>query len=378
MGRLLAVTATVLVLVTGAVTAPATADGRSPRQGPTDADSLLKDASGNWAAPRCIDDGTSGPRVQPVFVHRSGTPNRYPTFATILQRSMALTTGIVERSSDTTRTVRWVHDASCRPVVWQVGVPQRHTYDLVSLRRYLKRTDPRFRSRDRVYSMWVDSYTSPRWSGLGDTRWSATWSSSFGFVWVDAHELFHALGAVSPRAPHSTGKGHCWDEHDVMCYNDGGPTWQNSTPCPPGDSHYRLDCNKDDYFAVAPRPGSWLARNPKANMANSRFLAVVPPRALPTPAARPVAVVRTATTVQWQQEPAVRYDVGYTTVYGGVRWIAQDLVGGSVSVDPMLADRRIFVRAVNDAGYSPRVSVPAPQADVDDPMPANGALALEG
>lgn len=340
------------MLLTPAV---ASAQQNSPRQGPTDADMLLRDASGNWAAPRCLGDGVTGNRVQPVFVYRAGQPNRFEAFATVLRRSLSLSTGIVERSSGGTRTVRWVQDAAtCQPTILQVAVPQRHTYNLVSLRKYLSRTDPRFRKQNRVYALWVDSYTSPSWSGLGGQRWSASWSSSFGFVWVDAHELMHALGAVSPNAPHASGHGHCWDGRDVMCYDDGGAAWRKAVVCAAPVAHYRLDCGDDDYFAVDPRPGSWLSRNPGANIANSRFLALVAPRSLPAAPAPPVAVVRTATAVTWQQQPGLRYDVGYVGRTGNLTWLAQDLAAGeipSATVDP---ERRIFVRAVNEAGVSAR------------------------
>jgi hypothetical protein len=247
-----------------------------------------------------------------------------------------------------------VHGADCRPVIWQVAVPQTRTDDLVSIRRYLTRTDPRFRRTDRVYALWVDSYTSPRWSGLGGDRWSATWSSSFGFVWVDAHELVHALGAVTPDAPHASGNGHCWDGRDLMCYDDGGSAWRKAVVCARAEDRYRLDCGDDDYFSVRPRPGSWLARNPGANVANSRFLALVAPRALPAVPARPVGAVRTISAVTWVQQPGLRYDVGFVGRNGNLRWLAQNLVAGTVPAVGVPAERKVFVRAVNAAGYSPR------------------------
>lgn len=354
MRRVVAVAAAMIAFALVLPTTPVNARDGAPRQSPTDVDLLLRDSSGNWAAPRCLGDGESGSRVQPVFVYRTGYVNRYPVFATLLSRSLDLTTGIVERSSAGSRTVRWAQDASCRPTVWQVAVPQQHTYTLVALRRYLKRTDPRFRRADRVFSLWVDSYTSRRWSGLGDKRWSATWSSSFGFVWVDAHELFHALGGVSAAAPHASGNGHCWDGYDVMCYDDGGAAWRKAVVCAGPDDHYRLDCGDDDYFAVRPRRGSWLADHPEANRASSRFLAIVLPRPLPVAPARPVGVTRTADTVSWVQAPGVRYDVGYLGRDGELQWLAMDLVAGQVGAVGVGERRRVFVRAVNDAGYSPR------------------------
>lgn len=337
-----------------AAAAPSARSG-PPRQSPVDADYYLVDASGHWAAPRCVGNGTSGPRVQPVFVHRLGQKSRFNRFRVVLKRSMALTTGIVERSSGAQRTVRWVHDAACQPVVWQVGVPARYTHDLVSLRRYLTAADSRFRATSRVYSLWVDSTTSPRWSGLGGDRWSATWSSSWGFVWVDAHEMIHAFGAVHADAPHATGKGHCYDGYDVMCYSDGGATWRKVTVCPRAEDQYRLDCRDDDYFAVTPREGSWLARHPRANIANSRFLAQVAPRPLPVEPAAPTGVRRDAFNVRWYTVPGVRYDVGALDTDGSISWLGQDVTAGVYPLLELSLADRVFVRAVNDAGYSVRV-----------------------
>lgn len=326
----------------------------TPLQTPEDADSLLAQASGNWAAPRCIGDGISGARVQPVFVYRKGYRNRFPVFQKIIQRSTYLTTGIFERSSGAQRTVRWVHDATCQPVVWQVSVPASKTYYLTTIRKYLKRHDPRFRDGNRIFTMWVDARTSSSWSGLGDDRWSGVWSSSYGFIWVDAHELVHAMGAVSAKAPHSTGKAHCFDEHDVMCYSDGGPRWRKVVACPEPDAEYRLDCGQDDYFAVNPRPGSWLARNPQANVANSRFVETVAPRILPIRPSPPSSVVRTQDSLRWQALPGLRYDVGYFDDDGALRWLGQDLSVDQVATGGLDPDTSIFIRAVNDSGYSKR------------------------
>ena len=358
-GRVAVAGAALLALLVGAVAEfqPPAAVARdvSPRQSPLDADYYLVDASGHWAAPRCIGDGRSGARVQPVFVYRKGARNRFPDFEKVLRRSLYLSTGIVERSSGTQRTVRWVHDATCQPSIWAVGVPAGKTYDLVSIRRYLTKHQPRFRSPDRVFTLWVDATTSPYWSGLGGDRWSATWSSSWGFVWADTHEMIHALGAVSGDAPHATGKAHCYDGYDVMCYKDGGPGWRKMVRCAWPGARYRLDCGDDDYFAVDPTPRSWLARHPGANVANSRFLAAVAPRALPSEPPAPTAVVRDTNGVTWQPVPGVRYDVGALDADGSVQWLAQDLSAGGVAIELPDPRTRVFVRAVNDAGYSARV-----------------------
>ena len=68
------------------------------------------------------------------------------------------------------------------------------------------------------------------------------------------HEVTHTLGAVQDTAPHASGASHCWDEHDVMCYADGGPYFQNGgttqTLCNQALQAY--DCGQDDYFNYSP------------------------------------------------------------------------------------------------------------------------------
>lgn len=345
---------------------PATANaGEGParqRQSVLDADRVLTKSSGNWASPRCVGDGAAGPRVQPVFVHRAGHPNRFPDFEGVLRRSLALTTGIYERSSRGTRTIRWVHGVDCRPIIRVVAVPAPVSHRLAPMRTWLQANVRGFGRSDRVYALWVDGITGWGWSGLGGDRWSATWSSSGGFVWADAHELTHALGAVSNRAPHATGRGHCWDATDVMCYRDGGAGWRDAATCEQAGNNYRLDCGGDDYFNLRPRPGTWLARNPTANVARSRFLAVVRPQPYPRVPDPPVGVAVSdgpdGRQVTWRTRSGTRYDVWTddpATVR--VRWLGMGLPGPPVSLPSTGGREKLMVRAITDAGYSDPVVI---------------------
>jgi hypothetical protein len=86
------------------------------------------------------------------------------------------------------------------------------------------------------------------------------------------HEVAHTLGAVQDSAPHSTGAGHCIDEHDVMCYADGGPNNALQTLCgsPFAATNEAFDCGSDDYLSPAPAAGSYLATH--WNLQSSPFM----------------------------------------------------------------------------------------------------------
>jgi hypothetical protein len=64
---------------------------------------------------------------------------------------------------------------------------------------------------------------------------------------VIMHENGHTLGAVQPNAGHSTAAGHCWEDFDIMCYDDDGsnmPASGMAQDC--SASHF--DCGHSDYF----------------------------------------------------------------------------------------------------------------------------------
>ena len=65
------------------------------------------------------------------------------------------------------------------------------------------------------------------------------------------HELLHNLGAVPSLAKHYSGNGHCYDQVDVMCYNDGGSYFRAgglvALNCPTALPS-TIDCGHDDYF----------------------------------------------------------------------------------------------------------------------------------
>lgn len=80
-----------------------------------------------------------------------------------------------------------------------------------------------------------------------------------------AHEILHALGAVQEEAPHFVEGFHVSDQRDLMAAFDNSPT------CP---SYETIDCGKDDYWSLAPTPGSYLDQH--WNSADSVFLVSLP------------------------------------------------------------------------------------------------------
>lgn len=104
-----------------------------------------------------------------------------------------------------------------------------------------------------------------RIDGFG-TRWALVYNStSSGTAF---HETFHNMGAVQLSAPHTSGKWHCWDERDRLCYSDGGDQWRSAQFCPAPE---RVDCQHDDYF----RPGAtsgYLSTHWQVGWKANRFL----------------------------------------------------------------------------------------------------------
>lgn len=232
----------------------------------------------------CDGDGNSGRRVQLIYVRGDQSADRYGqmvgSFRTwASQMDDAINTAA--QRSGATRHVRFRHDANCVPIVDNVVIPQGSMGSVDAITSQLQSRG--YNRGDRKYIYWHDSagcglafgnggddragadnpYNGgPHYAAVGTGCW--TWQAT-------AHEFLHTLGAVQRSAPHATAYGHCWDDQDIMCYNDGG------VPNPPGGmvnvcggDENQVDCNLDDYFNANPPAGSYLAT--RWNVARSLYL----------------------------------------------------------------------------------------------------------
>jgi hypothetical protein len=240
----------------------------------------------------CDGDGTSGYRVQAMYVVEAGRTNRYAALLPSFRLWAAGTDDVVNRSAALTggvRHVRFVTEpggSGCVASVLNVTVPAGSMTSFgatVSAVQALGYTSP-----GRKYLMWTDAtvlcgvasmYTNdgatqanpnngsyPQYARVDSGCWGL--GDGAGQHSVEAHELLHTLGGVQSTAPHSTRAGHCWDESDTMCYADGGG-YAMKQICP-AEREYFFDCNNDDYFSTYPDPGGYLAGH--WNAADSRFL----------------------------------------------------------------------------------------------------------
>ncbi|MCH0538911.1 RICIN domain-containing protein [Streptomyces sp. MUM 203J] len=231
---------------------------------------------------QCEGDGTSGNRVQVVYVHAPGK-DRYAQYLPSFRKWAADADLIYSDSAKVTggvRHIRYVHAADCTPTVLNMEIPASALGEFSATNRALaaKGLD----RRDRKYMIFADAQV---YCGIGtfagDERPGQNNLSNFGpsygrtdaGCWgghTAAHELGHNLGAVNNSAPNTSRGAHCTDEWDVMCYSDTPYYPKMRIVC--GDRSYEnlLDCRNDDYFHTNPRRGSYLDTH--WNIANNQFL----------------------------------------------------------------------------------------------------------
>jgi hypothetical protein len=157
--------------------------------------------------------------------------------------------------------------------------------------------------------------------------------------YAETHELAHNIGAVQDSAPHASGNGHCNDDHDLMCYADGGATSAMfvNPACPSGTWERLLDCGGDDYFNPSPAAGSYLDTH--WNIASSGWLFTEPAAPAPPQPAQPVRAPTVTVTTQDQTVAT-----GTVAVKGTASDADGDLRLVRLSVDGS------YLRSVNTSG----------------------------
>ncbi|MEV0675153.1 hypothetical protein AB0I60_01380 [Actinosynnema sp. NPDC050436] len=257
----------------------------------------------------CEGDGTTGKRVQLMYVHATGEPDRFPEVEPLVQEWADRIDAAVLESAQRTggvRHIRFVHHADCRPVVLGVAVPASEIDDAERIATALKAQG--HDRVDRKYLVFDDGShdCGLGWNDPGDRDEPGPdnpLNSGPGWAVLDrgcsdwapgGHELLHALGAVQSSAPHGTPIGHCWDDQDILCYDDDSlPDHGLKIECPSADEDI-VDCNNDDYFNTAPPPGSYLSDH--WNLANSHFLTARGPGAPVATTSRTVTTARAGAT----------------------------------------------------------------------------------
>jgi hypothetical protein len=220
----------------------------------------------------CYGNGTDGNRVHLIYARPSDRPDRFGTYASAFKRWAVEMDQVFQNTAaqyGASRRVRFLTDSSCNLVLDNVvlsplaDLSLDHTmaelaskgYDKVN-RKYLVWLDTR-KSRDicGIAAYYPDERLTNNLNdgnpaGLGVVArvdpdcWGRVADSGES---VEAHELMHSLGAVLPNAPHSTEAGHCEDDRDRMCYQDGTALSFLTTVCPAAWEAL-FDCKGDDYF----------------------------------------------------------------------------------------------------------------------------------
>ncbi|MEU4269388.1 RICIN domain-containing protein [Streptomyces sp. NPDC026092] len=242
---------------------------------------------------QCDGDGSTGNRVQVVYVHGSDR-DRYAEYVASFRKWAADADLIYATSAKETggvRHIRYVTAADCTPTVLNIELPASALAEFSATNRAL--ADKGLDRRDRKYMIFADTKV---YCGIGtfagDERPGQNNQSNFGpsygrtdaGCWgghTAAHELGHNLGAVNNSAPNTSRGAHCTDEYDVMCYSDTPYYPQMRYVCSNQAAENILDCNHDDYFHTNPRAGSYLATH--WNTADNQFLMRSAGGAGPTP-----------------------------------------------------------------------------------------------
>ena len=231
----------------------------------------------NWP---CTNLGVTGYRVRVIYAYQAGAPNHSSTYKTFFNNTMKRVNAVIYNSSQGHRQLRLSTNSDCTLDIDDVAI----TGNMSSLRNVESVLASKgYDNNNKKYMVFADGGTNTP-CGLGDVYSDSTANleyndnnglhPQYAVVWKgcwdgpEVHELMHTLGAVVPGAPHRTAGGHCYDDNDVMCYQDADNVtiWLR---CKSEFYTWIYDCGKDDYFNAV-NPSGWLSTH--WNTANSSFL----------------------------------------------------------------------------------------------------------
>jgi hypothetical protein len=232
-----------------------------------------------------------------MYAYPSYRRSRYREVAPLIATWLGEIDSLFDQSARETggaRHVRFAADTNCNLSVLEVRLSRGAVDSFAKTVRELHERG--YRRADRKYLVWVDaddycgisesmvddrpglrnaSNGNPAVDGLVARVDRPCWGKLGTDISFEAHELLHTLGAVQESAPNATRFGHCSDQWDTMCYDDGGLGQLGLRDvCPLWHADY-FDCDHDDYFNTNPAPGSYLATH--WNVASSEFLTSGPP-----------------------------------------------------------------------------------------------------
>lgn len=256
----------------------------------------------------CSAGGVSGKRIEVIYGVPQDRTNRYNAMVAPLRDMMRQVNNNLEAAdAATSQTYRFLCtngvDVTVRNVtLLPVGSDASFTFDdyVASLQNQIEfgLGPVDFIANERLYIAYIDQVQdSYPFGGQGelsiDDQPSAAANanndsrprysmSAYLNMPVIAHEIGHNIGAVQDSAPHSSKGGHCYDEADLMCYDDGGLYFALggtlTFTCPGPDT--AIDCHDEDYYYPGTPPASnYLATH--WNTANSGFLTPVVSAATP-------------------------------------------------------------------------------------------------
>jgi hypothetical protein len=225
----------------------------------------------------CIGDGVSGQRVQAIYAVPADRTDRSATVTAAIRATYAprVDWQFSQSAAETggAAHVRFLTEpdaaAGCQLSVAVAHVSAAGDDSFSNTVSELKALG--YNRSDRKYLVWMDSDVLCGVGSLysdakpGPTNINNGYAAMFARVdsgcwnYAEGHELMHTLGAVQAGAPHATTNGHCWDEPDEMCYDDGSGQ-PMVTVCAAVRNGALFDCNHDDYFyAGIPPATNWLA-----------------------------------------------------------------------------------------------------------------------